>query len=140
MTRRRATSIPSSSAWVGWRRWARAASERCETPSAALVRDFADRFRNDVWPGERLPDVFYDPRSLEDQGGPRAVLHAKCVVTDGRWTLLTSANFTEAAQERNIEAGVLVDDPRLAARVTRQLDELVHRRALRRLPTAPHAD
>lgn len=68
------------------------------------------------------------------------MLHAKCVVTDGRWTLLTSANFTEAAQERNIEAGVLVDDPRLAARVTRQLDELVHRRALRRLPTAPHAD
>ncbi|MEI7893397.1 MAG: hypothetical protein WCI05_09900 [Myxococcales bacterium] len=30
------------------------------------------------------------------------------LVVDGRWTLLTSANFTEAAQERNLEAGVVV--------------------------------
>jgi phosphatidylserine/phosphatidylglycerophosphate/cardiolipin synthase-like enzyme len=41
-------------------------------------------------------------------------LHAKCVVVDERWAFVTSANFTEAAQERNIEAGVLLDHPKLA--------------------------
>ncbi len=104
-----------------------------ETPAPKLVRAFADRFRTKVWPGDRLPEVFYDPRAVELEGATRAVLHAKCVVADGRWTLLTSANFTEAAQERNIEAGVLVDDRRLAARVTRQFDALIAGGALRRL-------
>lgn len=96
-----------------------------ETPSAALIRDFATQVRANIWPGQRLPEVFYDPRSLETQGEKRAVFHAKAVVVDRRWTFLTSANFTEAAQERNIEAGVVVDDARLAERVERQLDQFV---------------
>lgn len=96
-----------------------------ETPSIGLVRDFAARIRDQVWPGNRLPEVFYDPRSLETEGHKRAVLHAKAVVVDARWTLLTSANFTEAAQERNIEAGVVIDDTRLAERVVRQFDQFV---------------
>nr|MBK7069634.1 phospholipase [Deltaproteobacteria bacterium] len=29
--------------------------------------------------------------------GPRAVLHAKCIVVDGERALVTCANFTEAA-------------------------------------------
>ena len=104
------------------------------TPAAVLVREFAARIRRQVWPGKRLPEVFYDPRSLDTDLQQRAVLHAKAVVVDGRFTLLTSANFTEAAQERNIEAGVLLDDPRLAARVTRQLDHFVQTQVLRRVP------
>jgi phosphatidylserine/phosphatidylglycerophosphate/cardiolipin synthase-like enzyme len=104
-----------------------------DTPSVALVRDFGIRARAQVWPGERLPEVFYDPRSLELDGLKRSVLHAKAVVVDGRWTLLTSANFTEAAQARNIEAGVVIDDTRLAERVTRQFDQLVEAGVLRRL-------
>ena len=39
-----------------------------------------------------------------------------------------------AAQVRNIEAGVLLDDPRLAARVTRQFDHFVQTQVLRRVP------
>jgi phosphatidylserine/phosphatidylglycerophosphate/cardiolipin synthase-like enzyme len=96
-----------------------------ETPSALLIRDFATRIRDHVWPGKRLPEVFYDPRSLETDGHKRAVLHAKAIVVDGRWTLLTSANFTEAAHERNIEAGVVIDDTRFAERVARQFDQFV---------------
>ncbi|MBN2033991.1 MAG: hypothetical protein JW836_11995 [Deltaproteobacteria bacterium] len=38
----------------------------------------------------------------------RAILHAKCVVADRRTALVSSANFTEAAQTSNIEAGVLI--------------------------------
>lgn len=86
-----------------------------------------------IAPSKRLPEVYYDPRSLETEGSKRAVLHAKTVVVDGRFTLLTSANFTEAAHERNIEAGVLVDDTRLAERMTRQFDHFVEARVLRRL-------
>ena len=38
----------------------------------------------------------------------RGSLHAKCVVVDRSTALVTSANFTEAAQHRNIEAGLLI--------------------------------
>jgi len=103
------------------------------TPATSLVREFATRIRDQIWPGNRLPDLFYDPRSLETERQKRAVLHAKAVVVDGRWTLLTSANFTEAAQERNIEAGVVIDDPRLAMRVGRQFDLFVERGIFRRV-------
>lgn len=104
-----------------------------ETPSSVLVREFATHIRDEVWPGKRLPEVFYDPRSLETEGHKRAVLHAKAVVVDDRWTLLTSANFTEAAQERNIEAGVVIDDAILAERVVRQFDQFVEAGVLRRV-------
>jgi phosphatidylserine/phosphatidylglycerophosphate/cardiolipin synthase-like enzyme len=92
-----------------------------ERPSAQLVWEFAIRFREKIWPGQRLPEVFYDPRSVELDGPKRAVLHAKVVVVDGRWTLITSANFTEAAQERNIEVGLLMVSTNLARRVAEQL-------------------
>jgi len=104
-----------------------------DTPTIALVREFRDHIRQDVWPGKRLPEVFYDPRSLEIDGQKRAVLHAKAVVVDARWTLLTSANFTEAAHERNIEAGVVIDDRRLAIRVAQQFNRFVESQTLRRL-------
>ncbi|MBK8257915.1 MAG: phospholipase [Polyangiaceae bacterium] len=103
------------------------------TDSDRMVREFAAHIRKNVWPGERLPDLYYDPRSLETEGNQRAVLHAKAVVVDGRYTLLTSANFTEAAQERNIEAGVLIDDVRLAGRVTQQFDRLAAMKLVRPL-------
>ncbi len=99
-------------------------------PAEVLVRGFAKRVREHVWPGRRLPAVYYDPRSVELDPHQRAVLHAKAVVIDRRWTLLTSANFTEAAHERNIEAGALVDDPRLAERVTQQFDRFVEAKVL----------
>ncbi len=103
------------------------------TASSELIKKFVERVRKEVWPGKRLPDFFYDPRSLVIISHQGASLHAKCVVTDGRWTLLTSANFTEAAQERNIEAGVLLDDPTFAQRVTRQFDLLVEDETLQPL-------
>lgn len=104
------------------------------TPAPALVRAFAKRFREHVWPGERLPALFYDPRSVEMNDTKRAVLHAKCVVVDDRWSLLTSANFTEAAQERNIEAGMVLDDTRTAQRIRRQFAGLVDAGKLMRIP------
>jgi phosphatidylserine/phosphatidylglycerophosphate/cardiolipin synthase-like enzyme len=96
-----------------------------DTPANELVRKFRARFSTAIWPGTSLPEVFYDPRSVDEDSEKRAVLHAKAIIVDHRKTLLTSANFTEAAQQRNIEAGVLIDDSEFACRMVRQLDYLV---------------
>jgi phosphatidylserine/phosphatidylglycerophosphate/cardiolipin synthase-like enzyme len=100
---------------------------------AELTREFADRFREREWPGRRLPEVYYDPRSLSREPGPRACLHAKCIVIDSAAAFVTSANFTEAAQERNIEAGVLVRSPVFAGALSAQFETLLHAGVLRKL-------
>jgi phosphatidylserine/phosphatidylglycerophosphate/cardiolipin synthase-like enzyme len=93
--------------------------------SAELVRRFAHRFQSDEWPmGSPTPEVFYDPRALSSDRVKRAALHAKCVVADGREVFVSSANFTEAAQERNIEIGLLLHSTAIAGRVTRFFDAL----------------
>lgn len=100
-------------------------------PADDIVRGYVTAFVENEWPGERLPQLYYDPRALSREPGPRASLHAKCIVVDRRWSLITSANFTEAAQTRNIEAGVLIDDPHLAAAVESQLESLIASAAVR---------
>jgi hypothetical protein len=47
---------------------------------------------------------------------------------------VTSANFTEAAQDRNIEAGVLVRIPSFARSLVEQVDNLVNYGHIRRVP------
>jgi phosphatidylserine/phosphatidylglycerophosphate/cardiolipin synthase-like enzyme len=80
-----------------------------------LVARFAHNFRTRQWPvGSRLPKVFYDPRSLEFDRTKAAALHAKCVVVDNSELFVSSANFTEAAQHRNIEVGLLLRSPLIA--------------------------
>lgn len=83
-----------------------------------------------MWPGERLPEVYFDPRALDLDASQHAVLHAKCVVIDERLSLITSANFTEAAQLRNIEVGALIEERTLARRLTLQFDRLIEGGAL----------
>lgn len=95
-----------------------------------IVKDFVDTFRHRHWPGARVPEIYYDPRALV--AAERAVLHAKCIVVDDREAFVTSANFTEAAQERNIEAGVLVRDAALARSLSEQFDSLAATGVLKR--------
>lgn len=86
----------------------------------AIVQQFVQRFRSEEWPNEsRLSLVFYDPRALSPDWQERASMHAKCVVADGRRVFVSSANFTEAAQERNVEIGVLFESVAAAARINR---------------------
>ena len=49
-------------------------------------------------------------------GLERPSLHAKCLIIDRREALITSANFTEAAQQRNVEVGVVIRHEPLAER------------------------
>lgn len=105
------------------------------TEADRLVRKFADRFWGIDWPGKLRPRVYYDPRSLE-QDGPTGVLHAKAVVADDEAVFITSANMTDAALDRNIEMGLLVRDRALAATVVAHFRGLIDRSLLKLLPLA----
>jgi len=98
-----------------------------------ILREFASEFRAN-WPGSRLPEVFYDPRALASDPRERATWHAKCVVVDDSVAFVTSANFTEWAQHRNVEAGVLVRDARVAVQLSGQFKGLVDAQLVRRVP------
>jgi phosphatidylserine/phosphatidylglycerophosphate/cardiolipin synthase-like enzyme len=93
---------------------------------AEVVRRFGERFRRDDWPQNRpLPHVFYYPLSLEAAPHKKAALHAKCVVVDRRTVFVSSANFTEAAHERNIEVGLLIQAAWLAERILGYFEALI---------------
>ena len=99
-----------------------------------VVGRFARNFVENEWPGTRLPRLYYDPRSLAPAGPVHSALHAKCVVIDGREALVTSANFTEAAQERNIELGLLVNAPAIVSQIEAHFYSLIRNGHLERLP------
>ena len=104
------------------------------TVARDIIRRFASDFVREEWPGKRLPLVYFDPRSLEPSGGTASALHAKCVVIDGQEALVTSANFTEAAQERNIELGLLLNSPDVAGRIEAHFLSLIRQEWLTPLP------
>ncbi len=101
------------------------------TENNDLMHRFKRSFRQRDWPeGSPLPNVFYFPKSMEVDAQSRAALHAKCVVVDGEQCFVSSANFTEAAQNKNIEIGFLVRSEIVAARLTRHLEALVDARVV----------
>lgn len=107
---------------------------RDTTKDFELIREFAHRFKTTEWPGGRLPEVYYDPRSLEMDSLKRASMHAKCIVIDRKLAFVSSANFTEAAQARNIEVGALVHSERFAARLAEHFEALASAGLLVPLP------
>jgi phosphatidylserine/phosphatidylglycerophosphate/cardiolipin synthase-like enzyme len=98
-----------------------------------LLREFAAGLLAQ-WPGIRRPEVFFDPRTLSADPAVRAAWHAKCVIADDDLAFITSANFTEWAQQRNVEAGVLIRDRHFAGQLRQQFDGLVQSKQVRRLP------
>jgi len=90
-----------------------------------LLQDFTSLFKSNIWPGTRLPEVFYDPRSLSPGFGDRACLHAKCIIIDDAKVFITSANFTEAAHKRNLEAGILLNNSNVARSMRNQFESLL---------------
>jgi phosphatidylserine/phosphatidylglycerophosphate/cardiolipin synthase-like enzyme len=102
-------------------------------PESTILSQFALDFRQQVWQGRRLPELFYDPRALSTDFDTRACLHAKCVIVDDLYLFVTSANFTEAAHERNIEAGVMLTSESAAKSMRSQFEQLVRRGILKQL-------
>lgn len=94
-------------------------------PDGEIIQSFKTEFRKRHWPWERLPKVYFDPRALSQDTGNRASLHAKVAVIDQSVTLITSANLTPKAQNRNVEAGVRIHSPSFARNVQKQFLGLV---------------
>jgi phosphatidylserine/phosphatidylglycerophosphate/cardiolipin synthase-like enzyme len=95
------------------------------TASEILISRFKQRFKEKQWPvGCRLPEVYFDPRSVADDGPIRSSLHAKCVVVDSAHVFVSSANFTEAGQEQNIEVGLKIESEWLAKQITEHFGHL----------------
>jgi phosphatidylserine/phosphatidylglycerophosphate/cardiolipin synthase-like enzyme len=85
-------------------------------------------------PARGCPEIYYDPRALGRSDGRRATLHAKCIVVDRTQVFVPSANFTEAAQEGNIELGVIIRSRLLASRLADHFEGLIAAGLLKRLP------
>jgi len=101
----------------------------------AAVDKYAKAFWKYHWPWARKPAVFYDPRGPEKASGLPACQHAKCILVDGSTAFITSANFTESAQERNIELGVVFrDNPKVAASIRSKFESLIQDGFLKPLP------
>lgn len=103
------------------------ARKQGDTSSAETVTSrFVHQFKSSQWPGEMpLPQVYCCKQLLEDVNGRSASLHAKCTVVDGQRVFVSSANFTEAAQQRNVEIGLLLQSRIVSERVRRFFDTLV---------------
>ncbi|WP_309617609.1 DISARM system phospholipase D-like protein DrmC [Salinibacterium sp.] len=56
--------------------------------------------------------------------GEYGIQHSKVVIVDSSIALITSANFSDAAAHRNLEAGVLIRDPEFASKVRQRFTSL----------------
>lgn len=90
----------------------------------SMARQAARRFLKSHWPfGAPLPELYYDPRSFDKDSA--SLLHAKCVVIDGKTSLVTSANFTRSGQGNNLEVGVQIQEAAFSTRLQSQFLDLI---------------
>ncbi|WJJ09973.1 DISARM system phospholipase D-like protein DrmC [Prescottella equi] len=90
--------------------------EACEQPGV-VVTVYVDAARADARKVKAQLPCATVYQSAELPGGRRIVSHAKFVVIDHEVLLITSANFSYSAENRNIEFGLLVRDSALAESV-----------------------
>lgn len=100
---------------------------------AAIVAEFAKALEK-AWGTRWRPKIYYDPRGLSFDRTTRASWHAKCLIADDEVSFVTSANFTEWAQQRNVEAGVLIRSREFSLQLRSHFDALVVTKHVQRLP------
>lgn len=88
---------------------------------------------NPSYKGEYVPFVGLKVRRLcwpIDQRPSGASMHAKALVIDRKVALIGSANMTGPAMLKNIECGVLLRDPTIAAEIYASIESLLSRQIL----------
>jgi len=98
------------------------------------VRRFSEGFLQTSWPFHPRPEIYYSPGSFENQGSGLASVHAKLIVVDEKRVYLGSANFTTAAFQRNLEAGLRFRSMEIGDEVTSYFDKMISDGYLRLLP------
>ena len=80
----------------------------------------------------RCSAVYYWPKENRkaDQSGKLGILHVKCVVGDGRWLFLSSANLTKYAFSLNMELGLLLTGGRSPHQIEAVFEQLIRERVL----------
>ena len=75
----------------------------------------------------RCSTVYYWPKENRkvDESGKLGILHVKCVVGDGRWLFLSSANLTKYAFSLNMELGVLITGGTTPVQVEAQFGKMI---------------
>lgn len=71
------------------------------------------------------------------QAGHYGVQHSKVVIVDSALAFVTSANFSDAAAHRNLEAGVLIRDPLFASKLRQRFASLTKSGALAQFSSSP---
>lgn len=107
--------------------------EGSTAPDAEILIKFKRDFKKKQWPGEKLPTIYYDPRTLELETDKKSSMHAKCIIVDSSNSLVTSANFTQAAHHRNIEAGTLIESKNIAKNLRSQFLNLVETGVMKKI-------
>jgi phosphatidylserine/phosphatidylglycerophosphate/cardiolipin synthase-like enzyme len=112
-------------------------SHQRKVPAESLpivANRFKANFLADYWSGCREPEFWHDPRVFtEKDKSLSGVMHAKVVIIDREVALVTSANFTEAAQNRNMEAGVIVRQRNQVVRLRSYFEGLIETRMLKQI-------
>ena len=99
-----------------------------KTPKEKHLEQARAKFRKYHWPWPKMPEVFYDNRSLEAKPGEETpVFHAKIIAVDRSQLLITSANPTPRAHTTNIEVGVLLKEALICRRVCDYFEGLKNR-------------
>ena len=70
------------------------------------------------------------PREVRPKPADATSMHVKVVIRDEDAVLISSANLSTAAKDRNMELGVLITGSTTASRLQRHFDELVDRAVL----------
>lgn len=103
-------------------------------PMPVVANRFKAHFLNSYWPGARPPEFWHDPRVFQEKDRAKAgIMHAKLVIIDKRAALVTSANFTQAAQQRNMEAGIMIRRDVLAIRLSNYFEGLMNMGLLKKI-------
>lgn len=98
-----------------------------------LIEKARQDFLNRSWPWDIKPKVYYYPASLKMEARQRSSMHAKFLIADEERCFITSANFTEAAQKRNIEIGVELQHSLEPKALSRYFKELISNEILGQL-------
>ncbi len=105
-----------------------------DEPLPIVANRFKANFLADYWSGSREPEFWHDPRVFtEKDKSLSGVMHSKVVIIDREVAFVTSANFTEAAQNRNIEAGVIVRQISQVERLRSYFEGLIETRMLKQI-------
>jgi len=111
-------------------------SKRAKEKSNLKVRFILEKaadYSEDVlkkWTSTRYPEFFsYSPKI------PRSLLHAKVVIVDKSQILITSANLTENALERNVELGIFHDSKTIAEEASGLFQALIDEGYMEPIPT-----